>query len=51
MRDTLINAFLGFLNNYLTVEQWAEHNGLTEAQGLKLLALAQEVYNSEHPDK
>ena len=50
MRDTLIAAYLDFWNNYLTVEKYAEHNGLTESQAGVLLDLAKEVFNSEHPD-
>lgn len=50
MREILINAYLDYWNNYITVEKYAEHNGLTVEQGKKLIDLAREVYNSEHPD-
>ena len=50
MRDTLINVYLDFINNYLTVAKYAEHQGLTEAQGQALINLAREVFNSAHPE-
>lgn len=50
MRNTLIEAYLDYVNNYLTVEVYAEHNGLTKEQALNLLALAKEVYDSRHPE-
>lgn len=50
MRQTLINAYLDYYNNYLTVAKYAEHNGLTEDQARSLLQLAQKVYYSNHPE-
>lgn len=50
MRDILVKAYLDWLNNYATVALYAEHNGLTEDQAHKLLALAQNVYNCPHPE-
>lgn len=50
MRDTLIDAYLDYWNNYVAVEKYAEHNGLTMDQAYKLIDLARDVFNSEHPD-
>jgi hypothetical protein len=50
MRDTLISAYLDFLNNYATVLWYAEDNGLTYAQAISFLNLAKSVYLSEHPE-
>lgn len=50
MRTTLITAYHDYVNNYLTIELYAEHNGLTTEQGYALISLAREVYNSNHPD-
>lgn len=50
MRDVLIAAYKDYLNNYLSVEKYAEHNGLTEAEGQALLDLAREVINHDHPE-
>jgi hypothetical protein len=50
MRETLIETYLDYRNNYLTVEKWAEHNGLTAMQGHKLIALAREVFETQHPE-
>lgn len=50
MRETLIATYLDFLNNYLTVETWAEHNGLTPEQGVRAINLAREVAMTQHPE-
>ena len=49
-RAALIEAYRDFYNNYLSVELYAEHNGLTLAQARSLLALAKDVDASPHPD-
>jgi hypothetical protein len=49
-RDLLIAKFLEYVNQYLTVAVFSEHNGLTQEQGAKFLDLARSVYNSKHPD-
>lgn len=50
MRQTLINAYLDYRNNYLTIEKYAEHNGLTINEAERLMQLAQEIINHPHPD-
>lgn len=50
MRQTLINAYYDRINNYLTTEKFAEHNGLTLEQAEALLALAKQVEASPHPE-
>lgn len=49
-RDYLIQVYLDWTNNYLTVEKFAEHHGLTPDQGTTLIALATQVYNTPHPE-
>ena len=49
-REQLIDEYLDFVNNYLTVALFAEHRGLTEGQARPLLGLAQMVLNSPHPE-
>ncbi|MNL88036.1 hypothetical protein D3C87_2175090 [compost metagenome] len=49
-RDYLNDLYLDWVNNYLTVELFAEHNGLTADEGRRLLDLAREVFNHPHPD-
>lgn len=50
MRDTLINAWLDFTNNYLTIAKYAEHNGLTEYEAEQLLKIAAIVADHPHPE-
>lgn len=49
-RDYLIECYLDFFNNYITVEKWAEHNGMTIPDAVELLALAKSVTNKQHPE-
>ena len=50
MRDKLIQAYLDWKNNYLSIATYAEHNGLTIEQACKLIALMKDVFTTEHPD-
>ena len=50
MRNILIETYLDYVNNYLTIEKWAEHNGLSYDHGKSLLRLAEHVFNSDHPE-
>lgn len=49
-RETLIKIYLDWFNNYVSIETFAEHNGLYIGQAKDLLRLAKNVYHSEHPD-
>ena len=50
MRDTLINAYLDYRNDYLTVALYAEHNGLLLEEAQRLIDLGREVFNHAHPE-
>ena len=50
MRTILINAYLDFRNNYLTIEKYAEHNGLSKNDAERLIILGQDIMNSSHPE-
>ena len=47
MRDKLINIYLDWRNNYLTIELFAEHNLLTVNQATKLIDLAGSIYKTD----
>jgi hypothetical protein len=50
MRDALINTYLDYINNYLSISVYAEHNGLTNTQAKDLLDLARVIFQSTHPE-
>ena len=50
MREILIKVYLDRVNNYLTDEKFAEHNGLSVDHAVKLIELAKSVFNSNHPE-
>jgi hypothetical protein len=49
-RQALIDIYLNYINNYLTVSTFAEHNGMTKKQGMELLTMAKQVFDAPHPD-
>lgn len=51
VRETLETIYLDWVNNFLTLDKYAEFNGIDVHQATKLIDLAREVYNSNHPDK
>jgi hypothetical protein len=50
-RTYLQQVALDWQNNYLSAEVFGQHNGLTFSQARVLLSLANEVYNSTHPEE
>lgn len=50
LRDTLLNAYQSYCNDYLTIDKFAEHNGLTTDEAKALLALAKTVSSNPHPE-
>jgi hypothetical protein len=49
-RSKLTDMYLEYVNDYLSVEKFAEHNGLSFSHAKQLLELAKTVYESPHPD-
>lgn len=49
-RETIHELYLDRINNYLTTEIFAEHNGLTLAQAHALLALGKSIHETPHPE-
>ena len=49
-RSYLVELYLAWRNDYLTVEKFAEHNGLTDEEGRTLIDLAREVNRHPHPE-
>lgn len=50
LRETLINVYREYLNDYLTIETFAEHSGLTTGEAQQLITLARQVAAHQHPD-
>lgn len=49
-REALIGMYLDWVNNYLSLELWAEHNGMSLAQAEQLMYVAREVHETPHPE-
>jgi hypothetical protein len=50
-REFLISEYLDFKNNYLTPALFAEHRGMTEAEGQVLIDLGRSLFNSDNIHK
>jgi len=42
--------YLDWLNNFLTVDGYAEHYGLTESQALQRIRIGKTVHNRNHKE-
>lgn len=49
-RENLLNEYLDFVNNYLTIEKFAEHRGLFIDEAELLIKLAQSCFDNLHPE-
>jgi hypothetical protein len=49
-RETLFKLYLSWVNDYLTIEKFAEHHGLTVTEAATLLEVAQSCFENNHPE-
>ena len=49
-RDQLRAIYLEWVNDFLSVASFAEYHGITDAQAADLIALARDIYNTDHPE-
>ena len=49
-RESLAAVYLDYRNNYLSVDLFAEHHGLTPDEARALLLLAESCLTNPHPD-
>lgn len=50
-RTVLKEIYLEYVNDYLSPDKYADHNGLTPKQANLLINIARDVYNSKHPQE
>lgn len=48
-REKLFNDYLDYVNNYLTIELFAEHRGLFIQEAEILIELAKSCFENNHP--
>lgn len=46
MRKKLAEYYLDYVNNYLTIEVYAEHNGLSIEQARALIKLGEDIHET-----
>jgi len=49
-RESLLEMYFDYVNNYLTIEKFAEHPGLYVSEALILNDLAQRWLEKNHPE-
>ena len=49
-REMLQADYLDYVNNYLTVEKFAEHRGLRVGEARLLLEVARQCHECPHPE-
>lgn len=49
-REKLSALYLDWVNNYLTVEKFAEHHGLYVPEAEALIKVAQQCFEVNHPE-
>jgi len=51
VRQMLIDAYLDYRNNYITIHKYAEHNGLRYEEAVAFIDACRLVFYSEHPER
>jgi hypothetical protein len=49
-RNILTAVYLEWRNNYLTIDKYAEHNGLLVNEAQRLIDLSRDVFYHQHPE-
>lgn len=49
-RESLLEMYFDYVNNYLTIEKFAEHRGLYVDEALILIDLAKRCLAAPHPE-
>jgi hypothetical protein len=49
-REQLLDDYMDYINNYLTIEKYAEHRGLTVLESKALILLAESCLRHNHPE-
>ena len=49
-RESLMRLYLSWVNDYLTIEKFAEHHGLTPNEAALLVSVAQSCFENPHPE-
>lgn len=49
-KEKLAAVYLDWVNNYLTIEKFAEHKGLYVDEAKILLSVAKQCFEKDHPE-
>ena len=49
-RQYLNDLYLSWVNDFVSVEAFAEYHGITDAQAADLITLARDIFNTDHPE-
>ena len=51
IREKLINDYLDYVNNYLTIDKFAEHRGLYVHEAQLMIKLGKSCFELKHPEE
>lgn len=51
LREVLEEAYLEYLNNYLTVDVFAEHNNISREMALNIIEMGSKIHNENSVEK
>lgn len=49
-RQYLNDIYMSWINDFLSVARFAEYHGITDAQAADLIALARDIFSTDHPE-
>jgi hypothetical protein len=49
-REQLAAEYLDYVCNYLTIEKWGEHHGLSNTEAFAFYSVCRSAYYNLHPD-
>ena len=49
-RESLSKLYLSWVNDYLTIEKFAEHHGITPSEAALLISVAKSCHENPHPE-
>ena len=51
LREVLEEAYLDYLNNYLTLNEYAEHNNISREFALSIIEMGSKIHNENSVEK
>lgn len=50
MREKLAEWYLDYVNNFISLDKFAEHHGISRDQAEQVVKLGKEIHETPHPE-